>query len=174
MEQIFKLPNSILKEKDNSYITHHYNYYTGNKTGKYSGYEYEINISHIKTSGEHYIYVSINDNIKKKNKVFKIHSITENSIKKLQERIDTHINKLGITTKFINSWQKLIDEHKQHLENEMVIEIKGDKVITKTGEHPIYFWQEDKSVEEINNILIENYNKAVNSYQYYIKQEDGE
>ena len=166
MEQIFKLPNSILKEKDNSYITHHYNYYTGNKTGKYSGYEYEINISHIRASGEHYLYVSINDNIKKKNKVFKIHSITENSIKKLQERIDTHINKLGITTKFINSWQKLIDENKQHLDNEMVIEIKGDKVITKTGEHPIYFWQEDKSVEEINNILIENYNKAVNSYQY--------
>ena len=56
----------------------------------------------------------------------------------------------------------------------MVIEIKGDKVITKTGEHPIYFWQEDKSVEEINNILIENYNKAVDSYQYHIKQEDGE
>ena len=54
------------------------------------------------------------------------------------------------------------------------IEIKGDKVITKTGEHPIYFWQEDKSVEEINNIFIENYNKAVNSYQDYIKQEDGE
>ena len=172
MEQIFKLPISILKGKDSSYIIHHYKYYNGNKT--YSTYEYEIHISHIKTSGEHYLYVLINDNIKKKNKAFKIRSITENSIKKLQERIDTHINKLGITTKFINSWQKLIDEHKQHLENEMVIEIKGDKVITKTGEHPIYFWQEDKSVEEINNILIENYNKAVDSYQYYIKQEDGE
>ena len=152
MESIFKLPISILKEKDNSYIIHHYNYYNGNKTN--STYEYEINISHIKASGENYLYVSINDNIKKKNKVFKIHSITENSIKKLQERIDTHINKLGITTKFINSWQELIDENKQHLDNEMVIEIKGDKVITKTGEHPIYFWQEDKSVEEINNIII--------------------
>lgn len=172
MEPIFKLPNSILKEKDNSYIIHHYNYYNGNKT--YSIYEYEINISHIRASGEHYLYVSINDNIKKKNKVFKIHSITENSIKKLQERIDTHINKLGITTKFINSWQKLIDEEKQHLENVMVLEIKGDKVITKTGEHPIYFWQEDKTIEEINNIFIENYNKAVESYKDYIKLDDGE
>ena len=61
MEPIFKLPISILKEKDNSYIIHHYNYYNGNKT--YSTYEYEINISHIKASGEHYLYVSINDNI---------------------------------------------------------------------------------------------------------------
>lgn len=172
MEPIFKLPISILKEKDNSYIIHHYNYYNGNKT--YSTYEYEINISHIKASGEHYLYVSINDNIKKKNKVFKIHSITEKSIKKLQERIDTYINKLGITTKFINSWQKLIDEDKQHLDNELVIEIKGDKVITKTGEHKIYPWQEDKTIEEINNVLIENYNKAVESYKDYIKLDEEE
>ena len=56
----------------------------------------------------------------------------------------------------------------------MVIEIKGDKVITKTGEHPIYFWQENKTIEEINNILIENYNKAVESYKDYIKLEEGE
>ena len=172
METIFKLPISILKENDNSYIIHHYSYYNGNKT--YNTYEYEINISHIKASGEHYLYVSINDNIKKKNKVFKIHSITKNSLNKLQERIDTYINKLGITTKFINSWQKLIDEHKQHLENVMVLEIKGDKVITKTGEHPIYFWQEDKTIEEINNIFIENYNKAVESYKNYIKLEEEE
>ena len=172
MEPIFKLPISILNEKDNSYIIHHYKYYNGNKT--YSTYKYEINISHIKASGEHYLYVSINDNVKKKNKVFKIHSITENSFKKLQERIDTYINKLGITTKFINSWQELIDENKQHLDNEMVIEIKGDKVITKTGEHPIYFWQEDKTIEEINNILIENYNKAIESYKDYIKLDEGE
>lgn len=172
MEPIFKLPISILKENDNSYIIHHYNYYNGNKT--YSTYEYEINISHIKASGEHYLYVSINDNIKKKNKVFKIHSITENSLKKLQERIDTYINKLGITTKFINSWQKLIDEDKQHLDNELVIEIKGDKVITKTGEHKIYPWQEDKTIDEINKILIENYNKAVESYKNYIKLDEEE
>ena len=172
MEPIFKLPISILKEKDNSYIIHHYNYYNGNKM--YNTYEYEINISHIKASGEHYLYVSINDNVKKKNKIFKIYSITESSLKKLQERIDTYINKLGITTKFINSWQELIDENKQHLDNEMVIEIKGDKVITKTGEHPIYFWQEDKTIEEINNILIENYNKEVESYKAYIKLDEGE
>ena len=172
MEKIFKLPISILKEKDNSYIIHHYNYYNGNKT--YSTYEYEINISHIKASGEHYLYVSINNNVKKKNKVFKINSITENSLKKLQERIDTYINKLGITTKFINSWQKLIDENKQHLDNELVIEIKGDKVITKTGEHKIYPWQEDKTIEEINNVLIENYNKAVESYKDYIKLDEEE
>lgn len=95
-------------------------------------------------------------------------------MEKLQERVDKYIDKLGVTTKFVNYWQKLIDEERQHLENVMVIEIKGDKVITKTGEHPIYFWQEDKSVEEINNIFIDNYNKAVNSYQDYIKQEDGE
>ena len=85
MEPIFKLPISILKEKDNSNIIHHYNYYNGNKT--YSTYEYEINISHIKASGEHYLYVSINDNVKKKNKVFKIHSITENSLKKLRKEL---------------------------------------------------------------------------------------
>jgi len=78
MEKIFKLPISILNEKDNSYIIHHYHYYTGNKLVKYSCYEYEIFISHIRASGEHYLYVSINDNRKKKNKVFKIHSITEN------------------------------------------------------------------------------------------------
>ena len=172
MEPIFKLPISILKEKDNSYIIHHYNYYNGNKT--YSTYEYEINISHIKASGEHYLYVSINDNVKKKNKIFKIHPITEISLNKLQGRINTYISKLGITTKFINSWQELIDENKQHLDNEMVIEIKGDKVITKTGEHPIYFWREDKTIEEINNILIENYNKAVESYKAYIKLDEGE
>lgn len=174
MEKIFKLPISILNEKDYSFITHHYHYYTGNKLVEYSCYEYEIFISHIRVNGEHYLHVSINDNINKKNKNFKIHSITESSLKKLQERLDDYINKLGITTKFINSWQELIDENKQHLDNEMVIEIKGDKVITKTGEHPIYFWQEDKTIEEINNILIKTYNKAIESYKDYIKTEDGD
>lgn len=173
METIFKLPNSILKEKDNSYITHHYHYYTGNKIST-RHYEYEINISHIKADGERYLSVYIEDNVNKTDKEFKIRSISDASLKKLQERIDTYINKLGITTKFVNYWQKLIDEEKQHLENVMVLEIKGDKVITKTGEHPIYFWQEDKTIEEINNIFIENYNKAVESYKDYIKLDDGE
>ena len=173
MERLFKLPISIFREKGNDYITHHYHYCTGNEIST-RHYEYEINISHIKADGERYLSVYIEDNVNNTDKEFKIRSINDASLEKLQEIIDTYINKLGVTTKFVNYWQKLIDEERQHLENEMVIEIKGDKVITKTGEHPIYFWQEDKSVEEINNIFIDNYNKAVNSYQDYIKQEDGE
>lgn len=166
MERIFRLPISILKEKDNKQITHHYTYYSGN--------EYEINISHIRVNGKHYLSCNIIDNINKSNEEFKIRSITQTTINELQEKIDTHLSKLGITTKFINSWQRLIDEHKEHLDSVMVIEIKGDKVITKNGEEPMCFWQEDKSVEEINNIFIENYNNAVESYREYIINEDGE
>ena len=173
MERLFNLPISIFREKGNDYITHHYHYYTGHKISP-RHYEYEIYISHVKADGERYLSVYIEDNVNKTDKEFKIRSINDASLEKLQERVDKYIDKLGVTTKFVNYWQKLIDEERQHLENVMVIEIKGDKVITKTGEHPIYFWQEDKSVEEINNIFIENYNKAVNSYQDYIKQEDGE
>lgn len=173
MERLFKLPISIFREKGNDYITHHYHYYTGNKiTTKH--YEYEIYVSHIKADGERYLSVYIEDNVNNTDKAFKIRSINDASLEKLQERVDKYIDKLGVTTKFVNYWQHLINDKKENLEEEFVIEIKGDKVITKTGEHPIYFWQEDKSVEEINNIFIENYNKAVNSYQDYIKQEDGE
>ena len=58
------------------------------------------------------------------------------------------------------------------IENEFVVEINGDEVITKSeNEHTLYFWQEDKTIEEINNILIENYNKAVSSYEEYIRME---
>ena len=135
MEKIFKLPISILNEKDYSFITHHYHYYTGNKLVKYSCYEYEIFISHIRVNGEHYLHVSINDNINKKNKNFKIHSITESSLKKLQERLDDYINKLGITTKFINSWQELIDAEiiKQYTTSCSVLkpeELNGDLILS--------------------------------------------
>lgn len=166
MEQIFKLPiNSILREKDNISISHHYEYY--------SGKECTIYISHIRANGQHYLYVSINDNINNKHKEFKIRSITPNSLQQLEERINNHITQLGITSKFLNSWQKLIDDQKQHLENEFVVEINGDEVTTKSGnKHTLYFWQEDKTIEEINNRFLENYNKAVNSYEEYIKYDD--
>jgi hypothetical protein len=173
MERLFKLPISIFREKGNDYITHHYHYYTGNKTTT-KHYEYEIYVSHVKADGERYLSVYIEDKVNHTDKEFKIRSINDASLEKLQERVDKYIDKLGVTTKFVNYWQHLIDNKKEYLEEELVIEIKGDKVITKTGEHPIYFWQEDKSVEEINNMLYEKAMETIHSYEDYIKQEDGE
>lgn len=172
MNQIFKLPNSILREKDNSYITHHYHYYSGKQINE-SCFQYEITISHIKADGQCYLLVYIEDKVNNTGKEFKIRSINNSSIIKLQERIDNYLNKLGVTTQFYNYIQKLIDDEKQYLENEYVIEINENEVITKSGnKHTLYPWQENKTIEEINNILIEDYNKSVHSYEKSLKEEE--
>lgn len=172
MKPIFKLPNSILREKDNSYITHHYHYYSGKQINE-SCFQYEITISHIKADGQCYLLVYIEDKVNNTGKEFKIRSINNSSIIKLQERIDNYLNKLGVTTQFYNYIQKLIDDEKQYLENEYVIEINENEVITKSGnKHTLYPWQENKTIEEINNILIEDYNKSVHSYEKSLKEEE--
>lgn len=174
MEKLFKLPiNKILNDEKNDYVSYHYRYYSGKGT-KFEPGDYAIGISHIKNTNEHFLYVHIDDNVKNTSKQYKLRSITNNALDKLQEQIDKYLSKRGINEKFINSWQRLINESKTRLENELVIEINGNEVITKSGKHPIYFWQENKTIEEINESLTNEHTKTINSYEQYIIREDGE
>lgn len=173
-ERLFKLPvNRILEDEGKNHnVTNRYIYYSGKKLILH--YEYEIEISHIK-DGDHYLAVGIRDSAKNKIKRYKIRSITKSSLQKLQERIDAHLEELGLTTKFVNHWQTLIDQGKRHLEEKLIVDISGDEITLKNGEkHTLYDWQRGKTIEELNRRTIEFYTTSIKSYEDSIKREDGE
>lgn len=174
MEKLFKLPiNKILSDEKNDYVSYHYLYYSGIGT-KYKPGKYAIGISHIKNSNQHFLYLHIDDNVKDTSKQYKLRSITKNALNKLQEQIDKYLTKKSVNEKFINSWQHLINESKTRLENSLVIEINEGEVTTKSGKYPIYPWQKNKTIEEINESLTNEHMKTINSYEQYIIREDVE
>lgn len=174
MEKLFKLPiNKILSDEKNDYVSYHYLYYSGKGT-KYKPGKYAIGISHIKSSNEHFLCVHIDDNVKDTNKQYKLRSVTKNALNKLQEQIDKYLIKKDINEKFINSWQHLINESKTRLENSLIIEINGSEVTTKNEKRAIYPWEENKTIEEINEFLTNQHMKTFNSYKQFIIREDGE
>ena len=82
---------------------------------------------------------------------------------------------LGLTTKFVNHWQTLIDQGKRHLEEKLIVDISGDEITLKNGEkHSLYDWQRGKTIEELNRRTIEFYTTSIKSYEDSIKREDGE
>lgn len=132
MDRKFKLPiKSILNKKDSGHYDYHYTYYSGNK-------DCEIIVSLL----EKELQVSFWNKIDDYGKEWIIKTINQNSLDKLQERIDKYIEKSKWDKYFYNSWEELIKDSQHKFEN------------ASTEEDKIWFLRE------------------INSYKNYLENED--
>lgn len=165
MERKFTLPiNAILRaENFDGSILKHYEYSSGKN---------EITVSHIRDNGKHYVTVSVYIREADKTKKWTIRSINETALNSLQSQIDTFLNKFEVD-EFINSWQKLINEEYQDIEEKKIIKIENDIVFLKNGDsfdYPNSY--KGKTIEELNSEREKMTLEIIEGYKKYLLLEE--
>lgn len=168
MDNFFKLPiKKILTDEKSGCASYHYTYY--NSPG-----EVEIIITHIKNICDG-TYLEASIYIVEKNKVknWKISRITKESLKTLQEKINKYLVKVNVNGPFINSWQKCIDKQYERMENLKIVAIEDDEAIRNNGSR-FKLLDKSKTIEELNETIINGCLINIDSFKKYILMEDGE